>query len=144
VILLVSRYIQQDISTIIAAPLGSRQHIVTPIGCDFRIYNLYIQRMVELEWDDAKRQANIAKHGVDFVEVFELLADKSQVVLPDDRRAYGEARFVVLAANKTGGVRVLVMTPRADRIRVISVRPANGKERGFYERQKIDQSGSSR
>jgi hypothetical protein len=68
-------------------------------------------------------RANIAKHGVDFVEAFELLADPSLIVLSDDRRAYGEARFVVLAANKEGGIRVLVMTPRADRIRVISVRP---------------------
>jgi len=90
--------------------------------------------MIDLEWDQAKRAANLLKHGVDFVEAGEVLADPLHVLIQDDRRDYGEDRFIVVGKNHRDALRVLVMSPRGENIRVISLRPATAYERGIYER----------
>ncbi|GHC44850.1 BrnT family toxin [Neogemmobacter tilapiae] len=78
------------------------------------------------EWDDDKRQANRAKHGVDFalVEGFDWASAKTEV---DLRRDYGEERF---ESSGLIGERlcVLVYTPRGNRRRLISLRKANARE----------------
>jgi uncharacterized protein len=43
-------------------------------------------------WDEAKRQANLEKHGFDFVDAPEVFAEPTCLV-EDDRLAYGEQRF---------------------------------------------------
>jgi uncharacterized DUF497 family protein len=78
------------------------------------------------EWDDDKRQANRAKHGVDFalVEGFDWDSAKTEV---DLRRDYGEERF---ESSGLIGERlfVLVYTPRGNHRRLISLRKANARE----------------
>ncbi len=83
------------------------------------------------EWDEPKRAANLAKHGVDFETVWRF--DMSSAVRSLDRRMdFGEARW-----RATGFIRarlhVLVFTWRDENIRVISLRKANAKERKAYE-----------
>ena len=80
------------------------------------------------------RQANFGNSG----ESGELFTDPDHVAIPDNRRAYGEERFVVLGKNLGGRVCVLVITPRGERVRVISLSPANARERRFYEQGKDD------
>jgi uncharacterized DUF497 family protein len=43
------------------------------------------------EWDEYKRQVNIQKHGVDFIDVPEIF-DGGVVIVPDERSDYGETR----------------------------------------------------
>ncbi len=79
-----------------------------------------------LEWDDVKRRANRAKHGVDFAaaEAFEW---EGAILAPDRRNDYGEPRFQVL--GRIGArVHVLVYSPRGDALRIISLRKANARE----------------
>jgi uncharacterized DUF497 family protein len=38
---------------------------------------------VGFEWDPAKANSNLAKHGMDFVEAMEVLADPERVERPD-------------------------------------------------------------
>ncbi len=47
------------------------------------------------EWDEAKRQSNIQKHGIDFIGIARVFAGKTVTIL-DDRLDYGENRFVTL------------------------------------------------
>jgi uncharacterized DUF497 family protein len=77
-------------------------------------------------WDEAKRQANLSKHGVDFAEV-ERLDWAGARIGPDARREYGEVRLRILARI---GVRlhVLICAPRGGMLRVISLRKANRRE----------------
>ena len=49
--------------------------------------------LVNFEWDETKRQSNLQKHGLDFVEARQVFAGETTTIL-DDRFAYGEARFV--------------------------------------------------
>lgn len=75
------------------------------------------------EWDDAKRTANLAKHGVDFAVVREFDWETANH-RRDVRRDYGEVRW-----RSSGFIgqrlHLLVYTWRGDRVRVISLRKAN-------------------
>lgn len=85
------------------------------------------------EWDEAKRVANLAKHGVDFDEVhgFEWA---SAVLARDARKDYGEPRFVAL--GRVGArLCVLVFAVRGEVVRIISLRKANPREVKRYEAQ---------
>ena len=81
---------------------------------------------IKWEWDEAKRQANLVKHGLDFTAAdgFDWVTAKQS---PDNRQAYGEGRTVALGLLG-GRVHVLIFTRRGDRVRIISLRKANARE----------------
>jgi len=85
------------------------------------------------EWDEAKRQANLRKHGGDFAAVEGFLWEYS-ISSEDRSTGYGEQRMVSIGPI---GLRVfvLVWTPRGDVVRVISLRPADGPERKRHEKE---------
>ena len=78
------------------------------------------------DWDEPKRQANLAKHGVDFTAVagFDWATAKIE---PDLRNDYGEVRLRVtgLIGDR---LHVLVYAPRGKGDRIISLRKANPRE----------------
>ena len=84
-------------------------------------------------WDEKKREANRAKHGVDFAVVEDFEFDTALIHI-DDRFDYGEVREVALG-TVYGWLHVLVFTRRADDIQVISLRKANAKEEAAYGRK---------
>jgi uncharacterized DUF497 family protein len=85
---------------------------------------------VKLAWDDAKRQANVRKHGIDFIDI-ELLFDGYTVTIEDDRVDYGEQRFVTFGAVH-GRVVAVAHTEHGDAIRIISARKATKHEEKSY------------
>jgi len=82
-------------------------------------------------WDDAKRTANLEKHGIDFPLAAKVL-ESDPLVRPDDRRDYGEERFIAMG-DCAGRVYVVVFTVRDNSYRIISARMANARERRIYE-----------
>jgi uncharacterized DUF497 family protein len=81
-------------------------------------------------WDEAKRRANIRKHGIDFADapkIFEGLT----FTAADDRETYGERRFLTLGLLEDQVVSV-THTERRDQIRIISIRKATKHEARFY------------
>jgi uncharacterized DUF497 family protein len=86
---------------------------------------------MELEWDEAKRESNLAKHGLDLAVSLELFAGYFMERL-DTRRDYGEDRWVALGMIRDIVV-VLVYTERDDKLRPISLRRATAQERSIYE-----------
>jgi uncharacterized protein len=83
------------------------------------------------QWDTAKSSANEAKHGVSFLQAAQIFRGPVLRTL-DDRRDYGEQRFVGLGLFD-GVVLFVVFTERDGDIRLISARRANGNERRRYE-----------
>jgi uncharacterized DUF497 family protein len=83
------------------------------------------------EWDEAKREANLRKHHLDFWVahlVFESL-EKLTYRLKSER----EARFLDVAlVEMKGAILALVYTIRSGNIRFISFRYASRKERRRY------------
>ena len=75
-----------------------------------------------ITWDEAKRQANIEKHGIDFVGA-EVIFDQPMLTREDDRAAYGEQRLQSLALLNDRVVFV-VWTERETSAHIISIRKA--------------------
>ena len=85
------------------------------------------------EWDEAKRQTNLRKHGLDFADVAHLEWDHAKVI-EDTRFPYPERRYVAKVPDRVAGFFVVVFTPKTKpRIRVISFRAATARETAAYE-----------
>lgn len=91
---------------------------------------VYILRAMNLTWNNAKRQANLKKHGLDFAEAVGVFAGHT-LTRPDTRFAYEEARFSTVGLL---GVEVVVIahTETEDHIHIISMRKAERHEREHY------------
>jgi uncharacterized DUF497 family protein len=82
------------------------------------------------EWDEAKRQSNIQKHGIDFRGIERVFAGETVTTL-DDRFDYGESRYVTVGVL-SGRVVVIAHTETQEVIRIISVRKATKHEATSY------------
>ena len=97
---------------------------------------------VTFEWDEAKRSTNIAKHGIDFVDVPELFGGP-RLVGPDARKDYGEARHIGFGFIR-GRLAAVVFTEREpETIRIISARKANHREKIHFQESLADQLGKN-
>jgi uncharacterized DUF497 family protein len=81
---------------------------------------------MDIEWDETKRAANQAKHGVDFPAAARIL-EGGPLIFADERRDYGEARYVALG-KLADRLLVVVFTLRGSAVRIISARKANARE----------------
>jgi hypothetical protein len=87
---------------------------------------------MRFEWDEAKRRANIRKHGFDFSDVAEMF-DGPFMARPDTRENYGEERWIGVGITK-GRLAFVAFTAESDEtIRIISLRKATNEERQEYE-----------
>jgi len=84
-----------------------------------------------IEWDDNKNQRNIQRRGLDFRDAKSILKGPT-IEGEDTRKNYGEVRWVAHGLFR-GFIVVIVYTIRNDKIRIISLRYANKRERGRYE-----------
>lgn len=91
---------------------------------------------MEYEWDEAKRFANLRKHGIDFTDV-SVVFDGDIVTVEDDRYSYGEQRFVTFGLLQ-GRVVAIVHVERENCTRIISVRKATKYEQRTYFEQLSD------
>ncbi len=85
---------------------------------------------MEFEFDEAKSQANAAKHGIDFVRAQELWFDELLIEIP--ARTTDEPRFLVVGMID-GRHYSAVITYREQRVRIISVRRSRTEEVAIYE-----------
>ena len=86
---------------------------------------------MELEWDEVKRQWTLENRQLDFADVA-FIDPASLVTGQDFRHDYGEARFSSFAYLDD----VLInfcWTPRGPKLRIISMRKANDRERKKYQ-----------
>jgi uncharacterized DUF497 family protein len=83
------------------------------------------------EWDEAKNEANIRKHGIDFNDVLDVF-NHPMLTLLDDRVGYGEERWISIGWIKSL-IGVIVYTEQqGDVVRIISARKATKKEAKYY------------
>ncbi|MCL1469906.1 BrnT family toxin [Argonema antarcticum] len=88
---------------------------------------------MEFEWDEAKRLANLRKHGIDFIDV-PIVFEGDIVTVEDERFNYGALRFVTFGLLQ-GRVVAIVHTEREECIRIISARKATKYEQQIYFEQ---------
>jgi uncharacterized DUF497 family protein len=85
---------------------------------------------MDFEFDPAKSDANLHKHGIDFLAAQALWRDPALLEIP--ARTSGESRFLVIARLR-GRHWSAVITYRQQTIRLISVRRSRAEEVQLYE-----------
>ena len=88
---------------------------------------------MNISYDPGKNEKNIAERGISFERAAEF-EWSSALIVEDTRKDYGESRFQALGYIGKR-LHVLVFTPRADQVHVISLRNANRREVKRYEAQ---------
>jgi len=86
---------------------------------------------MNFEFDPLKSDANLRKHGIDFLEAQALWRDPALVEIP--ARTLDEPRFLVIACLQ-GRHWSAVITYRQQSIRLISVRRSRPDEVQLYEK----------
>jgi uncharacterized DUF497 family protein len=83
------------------------------------------------EWDEAKREANLKKHGLDFVMAHLVYESPNKITYR--LKELPEQRFLDIALVEIVGVILaLVYTIRNGNVRFISFRRASRRERRVY------------
>lgn len=90
-------------------------------------------------FDSDKDAASIAKHGVSLLRADEIQMDEALIEV-DDRFDYGESRWIAYG-ELDGRLHVLAFTVRDARVRAISLRKANDRERRYVREQRGVGSG---
>lgn len=88
------------------------------------------QRSLLFVWDDAKREANLQKHGLDFLDADLVLGGPH--LITEARSVDGEARHLAIGVLDGRHV-AMIFTERDGAIRVISLRRARRREREQHE-----------
>ena len=83
----------------------------------------------EFEWDDAKRQTVLEKHGLDFIDAIKIFAGP---VLTARSNHEGEERWIAIGLLDELEIAV-IYTIRDDIYRIITARRARKKERDLYD-----------
>lgn len=85
---------------------------------------------MEFEWDEAKNEANLAKHGIDFDDAIGIFNHRI-LERVDNRREYGETRTRAIGLS-SGRELFIVYTMRGEIRRIVSARRASINERRAY------------
>jgi len=88
---------------------------------------------VDISFDSAKSEKNVLVRGVPFEWAADFAWDGARIV-EDLRKDYGERRFQALGLIGDR-LHMMVFTPRAHKVHVISLRKANKREVKRYEAQ---------
>jgi uncharacterized DUF497 family protein len=87
------------------------------------------------EWDHAKAEANLRKHGVSFAEAITAFGDALSLLWPDPEHSRGEERYLVMGLSAAQRLLVVAFADREPKTRIISARLATKRERRLYEEE---------
>ncbi len=92
---------------------------------------------LDIAWDAAKAQSNLAKHGVSFAQAATVLADPLALTVYDAAHSATEERWFTLGMSSDGKLLTVAHTyrqtePSHVHVRMISAREATRHEREQY------------
>lgn len=88
---------------------------------------------MEFEWDERKAAANEEKHGVPFAFATRVFLDIDCLMNESAGRSENEQRFEVVGVIEKR-VYVVIFTQRNGRMRIISARKGNDREKRKYHK----------
>ena len=92
-----------------------------------------LPEQLEFEWDKGNITKNFEKHGVANQESEQAFVNQPIVLLEDEKHSQTEKRRLLLGKTDHGRPLGIIFTTRKNKIRIISSRPMNKKERRLYE-----------
>ena len=87
------------------------------------------------DWDEGNRNKNWEKHKINSRECEQVFFNKPLIVLPDNKHSEIEARFYVLGKTSLERKVFIVFTIRGNKIRIISARDMDKKEKKIYDQK---------
>lgn len=90
--------------------------------------------MLEFEWNPAKAESNLRKHGISFDEAASAFGDLRSLTIPDPDHSIQEQRYLLLGYTVARRLVVVSHMERGIRIRIISARLATPLQRRIYEK----------
>ena len=89
---------------------------------------------MRIVWDEVKRQANLAKHGLDFADFQDGFSFDRYLPFPSSRSRTGRERNRLIGTLFGERKVVAVVSPLgAEAISLVSLRPASPKEARTYD-----------
>lgn len=92
-----------------------------------------LRMIVGFEWDEGNIEKSYKKHGITPKEAEELFLDEHVLLVEDIKHSQIEKRFIAIGKTIQQKLLFTAFIIRNSRIRIISVRRANNKERRKYE-----------
>ena len=90
---------------------------------------------MKFEWDPAKSESNIKKHGISFDLAITVFDDPQALIAPDEKHSTSAEIREWIVGLSDKGILVVIFTKRLSgrSYRLISARKANKRERKLYE-----------
>jgi uncharacterized DUF497 family protein len=87
------------------------------------------------EWDPAKAESNLSKHGVSFEQAATVFDDPLSRTIPDPEHSEVEDRFLTVGRSASDDLLVVCHCERRERIRIINAQPAEPHECRDYQNE---------
>jgi uncharacterized DUF497 family protein len=93
-----------------------------------------LSQVLGFDWDEGNNRKSLGKHGVATAEAEQIFVDMRLLLADDVKHSQNEPRYQALGCTADGRLLHVTFTLRSDgtKIRVISARDANRKERFRY------------
>lgn len=96
---------------------------------------LSLDKYKGFEWDKGNVDKSYQKHGISPNEAEEAFLDERAFVLRDTKHSQKEKRYLLIGKNASNKLLLVVFTLRNKKIRIVSARKANKKEKNRYVKQ---------
>ncbi len=93
-------------------------------------------QLVEFDWDDGNYHKSLHKHDVSAQEAEEIFLNTPLIVIADEKHSAAETRYGAYGITNEDRKLFAVFTMRKHKVRIISVRPMDRKERKRYDQEK--------
>lgn len=90
---------------------------------------------LEFDWDQGNIEKNWRKHQVNFKECEEAFVNQPTIIYLDTKHSTQEKRFIILGKTNRSRKLHIAFTIRKEKVRVISARDQNNKERQKYAQE---------
>lgn len=92
-----------------------------------------LSKITGFEWDKGNLDKSYKKHGITHKEAEELFLDENVFLVEDIKHSQKEERFIAIGNTNQKGFLFSGFRVRNNKIRIVSARKANKKERRRYE-----------
>ncbi len=98
--------------------------------------NIIILEPIVFDWDKGNKDKNFKKHGISNEEAESVFLDNESLLAEDLEHSKFEDRFQIIGKSAHSDLISIFFTIRNEKIRIISARRMNKKERKIYESKK--------
>ncbi|MBU1071312.1 BrnT family toxin [Patescibacteria group bacterium] len=93
-----------------------------------------IPEPIRFNWDQGNINKNLEKHKITNEESEEVFLNPPVTIIEDPKHSLHEPRLMALGKADSGKLLTVIFTARNKKIRIISARQMNKKERKLYEK----------